>query len=104
MNNKPKEIIIIGGGTAGWMTANSLLKAWGSDTSVTLIESKNIEIIGVGEGSTPYLKQYFSSLGIAESEWMPQCDATYKAGIDFQNWSSVQGYESYFHPFFSQLD
>ena len=104
MNNKPKEIIIIGGGTAGWMTANSLLKAWGSDTSVTLIESKSIEIIGVGEGSTPYLKQYFSSLGIAESEWMPQCDATYKAGIDFQNWSSVQGYESYFHPFFSQLD
>lgn len=103
MNKQPRSILIVGGGTAGWMTANSLLHAW-PDCQITLIESADIGIIGVGEGATPYLKHYFKQLNIRESEWMPECDATYKVGINFEGWSGVDGYESYFHPFFSVLD
>ncbi|MEP7705748.1 tryptophan halogenase family protein [Paraglaciecola sp. 25GB23A] len=99
----PDSILIVGGGTAGWMAANLLLHRWPS-TKITLIESADIGTVGVGEGATPYLKQYFRQLNIAESEWMPACDATYKVGISFENWSTVAGYEQYFHPFFSVLD
>lgn len=103
MTTQPKSILIVGGGTAGWMAANTLLKNW-PDCQISLVESKDIGIIGVGEGATPYLKQYFRDLNIAEAEWMPACDATYKVGINFENWSTVQGYKNYFHPFFSSLD
>jgi 2-polyprenyl-6-methoxyphenol hydroxylase-like FAD-dependent oxidoreductase len=99
----PKSILICGGGTAGWMAANLMQHAW-PECDISLVESDNIGIIGVGEGSTPYLKQFFAKLGIKESEWMPKCNATYKVGIQFDNWSEKPGYESYFHPFFSELD
>ncbi len=103
MLTPPKSILIVGGGTAGWMTANTLLHAWPL-TKVTLIESADVGIIGVGEGGTPYLKEYFKKLNIEESEWMPKCDATYKVGINFVNWSGKPEYNSYFHPFYSVLD
>jgi 2-polyprenyl-6-methoxyphenol hydroxylase-like FAD-dependent oxidoreductase len=103
MLTKPRSLLIVGGGTAGWMTANSLLQAW-PETYITLVESADIGIIGVGEGATPFLKQYFRELGIPESEWMPACDATYKVGISFENWSGVATAPSYFHPFYSALD
>ena len=61
-------------------------------------------IIGVGEGSTPWLRGFFDSLGIEESEWMPACHATYKCGITFDGWSTKPGFERYFHPFASMLD
>jgi len=99
----PKKIIIAGGGTAGWMSASLLQHSW-PKARIVLIESENIGTIGVGEGSTPYLKQFFKKLNIAEHEWMPDCNATYKSGIEFPNWSETPGYESYFHPFFSPLD
>ena len=87
------------------MAANLLQKRWGaSGTTVTLIESKDIGIIGVGEGSTPQLKAFFDELGIAEAEWMPRCNATYKAGIEFVGWSDRPGYERYFHPFATAVD
>ncbi|WP_300973841.1 tryptophan halogenase family protein [Sphingomonas sp. LHG3406-1] len=101
----PQSVIILGGGTAGWMAANILQKRWGgSGTVVTLIESKDIGIIGVGEGSTPQLKAFFDELGIAEDEWMPRCNATYKAGIEFVGWSDRPGHERYFHPFATSVD
>ncbi|WP_338501029.1 tryptophan halogenase family protein [Sphingomonas kaistensis] len=101
----PASIIILGGGTAGWMAANLLQKRWGAaGTIVTLIESKDIGIIGVGEGSTPQLKAFFDELGIAEAEWMPRCNATYKAGIEFEGWSDRAGFERYFHPFATAVD
>ncbi|MDC8773840.1 tryptophan halogenase family protein [Roseateles albus] len=101
----PQEIVIIGGGTAGWMAANLLAHQWRSHgTQIMLIESSDIGIIGVGEGSTPYLRQFFHRLGIQESEWMPACNATYKCGIRFPGWSTQPGYEQYVHPFFNQED
>jgi len=93
-NTTPKKIIILGGGTAGWMAASLLNKAWShTHTEIVLIESDHIEKIGVGEGSTPSLKLFFEHLGIAEQEWMPSCSATYKCGISFPNWSTHSGFE-----------
>ena len=104
-----KKIIILGGGTAGWMTANLMAKTWQSQLanhklSITLIESPDIGVIGVGEGSTPQLKSFFDKIGVQEHEWMPECNATYKNGILFNNWTHRQGFTSYFHPFTSIID
>ncbi|PKG86244.1 tryptophan halogenase [Colwellia sp. 75C3] len=102
---QPKSIVIVGGGTAGWMAANLMAKKWrNSNIDITLVESPDIGIIGVGEGSTPQLKAFFDKMDIAEHEWMPQCNATYKLGINFKNWSTKKGFEQYFHPFDSALD
>jgi 2-polyprenyl-6-methoxyphenol hydroxylase-like FAD-dependent oxidoreductase len=97
------HFIILGGGTAGWMAACLLAKHW-PQHKVTLVESPDVGIIGVGEGSTPQLRSFFRSLGIAEAEWMPKCNATYKNGITFKGWSERPGYESYYHPFATELD
>lgn len=102
-SKKPKKMLIVGGGTAGWMAANLLAVRW-KDIEICLLESSDIGIIGVGEGSTPHLKLFFDEAAIEESEWMPRCNATYKNGISFVNWSSIPGYESYFHPFPAQTD
>lgn len=100
-----KRIVILGGGSAGWITANAMLQRWGDKgAGITLIESPDIGTVGVGEGSTPRLKIFFDGLGIQESEWMPKCNATYKVGISFANWSTVPGFDRYFHPFASEID
>jgi glycine/D-amino acid oxidase-like deaminating enzyme len=106
VNTHPlQHIVIVGGGTAGWMTANLLAQQWRRHgTKITLIESVDIGIIGVGEGSTPFLRQFFHQLNIPEHEWMPACNATFKCGIRFPLWSTVAGYEEYVHPFFNQED
>lgn len=100
-----RSILIVGGGTAGWMTALTLARALkGQGVTITVIESPTVGIIGVGEGSTPWLRGFFEGLGIEESEWMPACDATYKCGITFEGWCTKPGFDSYFHPFASMLD
>ncbi len=64
MAKSPVSIVVLGGGTAGWMAANLLHHRWGGEgTAVTLIESSAIGIIGVGEGSTPQFKAFFDELG-----------------------------------------
>lgn len=101
----PAHVIILGGGTAGWMTAVLLQRHWGKlGARITLIESSAIGIIGVGEGSTPQLKAFFDEIGVSEQEWMPRCNATYKAGIEFSGWSNKPGFERYFHPFPTEID
>ena len=101
----PDKVLIVGGGTAGWMAALHMQDAWGDKgVDICLIESPMIGTVGVGEGSTPRLQEFLTRLGIPESEWMPPCNATYKCGISFPDWSTVEGYESYFHPFFSNHD
>lgn len=100
-----QHICVVGGGTAGWMTALMLATtAYGARLKVTVLASPQVGIIGVGEGSTPWLRGFFEGLGIEESEWMPACNATYKSGITFENWSTRPGFERYFHPFASMLD
>ncbi len=101
----PPHVVVLGGGSAGWMTACLLHHRWGARGGrVTVVESPAIGIIGVGEGSTPQLKAFFDLLGIDEAEWMRACDATYKLGIRFTGWSEAAGFESYFHPFPGPVD
>lgn len=105
MSVESKKVVILGGGTAGWIAANLMAKHWENENfEITLIESPNIGIIGVGEGSTPPLKVFMDLIGCDEAEWMPACNATYKVGIRFNDWSIKPGFESYFHPFYSQTD
>ncbi len=100
-----QHIAIVGGGAAGWMTALLLSASkYGARLKVTVLESARTGGVGIGEGSTPWLRAFFDSLGIDESEWMPACDATYKSGITFDGWSTRPGFERYFHPFPSMLD
>lgn len=99
------KICILGGGTAGWMAANLFAHHWSEkDVEICLVESPDVGIVGVGEGSTPTLKRFFAMLNIAESEWMPLCNASYKVNIRFAGWSPQSGIESYSHPFISQID
>ena len=93
-----RSILIVGGGTAGWMSATYLatqLKA--SGRRVTLVESKTIPTIGVGEATVPPLVGYFRVLGISEEEFMRQSHATYKLGIKFFGWH--RGDDAFWHPF-----
>jgi hypothetical protein len=104
-HQKKLNIVILGGGTAGWMTANLMAEKWKKyNISITLIASTSIGVIGVGEGSTPQLKTFFDKIGVTEKQWMPKCNATYKNGILFKDWSTRPGFESYFHPFTSLID
>jgi tryptophan 6-halogenase len=91
-----KSIVIVGGGTAGWMTASHLKKALPS-LDVTLIESANIKTVGVGEATFSTVKLFFDFLGLEESDWMPACNATYKLAIKFVNWRAEGGH--FYHPF-----
>jgi 2-polyprenyl-6-methoxyphenol hydroxylase-like FAD-dependent oxidoreductase len=100
-----RRIVIVGGGSAGWMCAMTLAATLlPKGIEIEVLESPAVGIIGVGEGSTPWLRGFFDSVGIEESEWMPACHATYKCGITFDGWSTKPGFESYFHPFASMLD
>ncbi len=103
MSGPAPAIVILGGGTAGWMAACLFRHRW-PRAAVTLVEAPEIGIVGVGEGSTPQLRGLLRTLGIPEARWMPAADATYKLGIRFDGWSARPGGGSYFHPFASAID
>jgi flavin-dependent dehydrogenase len=92
-----KDVVIVGGGTAGWMTATYLRAAFGDRISITLIESPTVSTIGVGEATFSTVRYFFDYLGLDEQDWMPACNATYKLGIKFENWRA-RGH-TFFHPF-----
>jgi hypothetical protein len=86
-DNRIKEVVVLGGGTAGWMTAAFLGKALQGQVQVTLMEAPAIPRIGVGEATVPNLQSaFFDYLGIPEHEWMRECNASFKAAIRFVNW------------------
>jgi tryptophan halogenase len=107
-----KNILIVGGGSAGWLTAAYLAKVLGCSSgagpTLTLMEASDIGIIGVGEGSFPSLRGTLSALGIDEARFVRECSATFKQGIRFDHWlhapgsaAAQRGSSGYFHPFSS---
>lgn len=96
----PENIVIVGGGSAGWMAASVLLQSLGRQgCRITLIESSRIATIGVGEGTIPLFRRFLHYLQIPEPVFMSACQATYKHGINFPGWTSNEEFSSYFHPF-----
>jgi tryptophan halogenase len=93
---KDKNIVILGGGTAGWLTA-LFSKLIFKDCNITLIESKKVGILGAGEGSTPTLVKFLKELGINRHDLLKQTGGTLKNGICFENWNGDN--EKYFHSF-----
>src|SRR5213080_4735146 len=91
-----RSVLIVGGGTSGWMTAAYLSKALPT-VEVTLIESANTGRIGVGEATFSTIRHFFDYLGLDEREWLPKCGGGYKLGIRFQNWSGDG--DHFYHPF-----
>jgi tryptophan halogenase len=92
-----KRILIVGGGTAGWMTAALMSKLFKGLYEITLIESEAIGIIGVGEATIPAIKKYNELLGLDENEFMQRTQGSFKLGIQFVDWWK-QG-ASYIHGF-----
>jgi len=97
MNSKIKNVVIAGGGTAGWMAAAALSKLIGKAINITLIESDEIGTVGVGEATIPPIKTFHKLLGIDEQDMMRRTNATFKLGIQFENWA--QKNDSYIHSF-----
>lgn len=88
------SIIIVGGGTAGWFTAAALAKAV-PDVKLTLIESKEIPSIGVGESTLGHINRFFKFLGLRDEDWMKECDATYKVSIAFKDFYKKETFFQY---------
>jgi len=102
MNKPLKKIVIVGGGSAGWLTAGVIAAEHAtnidSGIEITLIESSDVAPIGVGEGTWPSMRSTLKKMGISETEFLLECDASFKQGSKFTNWMTNTG-EHYYHPF-----
>jgi len=103
-----RSVLVVGGGTAGWLTAANLAQAFNSAAEgairVTLIESPDIPTIGVGEGTWPTMRATLQKLGIKEDDFLRSCNATFKQGTKFINWQHSEVPGSYHHLFTSVSD
>lgn len=91
------RVVIAGGGTAGWVTAAALSRQLGRLVDVTLVESDQIGTIGVGEATIPTHRTFHQMIGADEVDFMRACQATFKLGIQFENWGALG--DSYIHSF-----
>jgi tryptophan halogenase len=90
-----QNILIVGGGTAGWMSAAALAK--GTDCKITLIESEQIKTVGVGEATIPSILDFINFLELDQNEVLKRTNGTFKLGIEFSNWGKLG--DKYHHPF-----
>jgi tryptophan 7-halogenase len=98
VDSRIKSVVVVGGGSAGWMAAAALATYLGRQASIRLIESDEIGIVGVGEASVPHIRTFNGqTLGIDEAEFVRRTQGTVKLGIHFENWSRIG--DSYFHGF-----
>ena len=86
---KIKSVVIVGGGSSGWITAASICKFFNGDVKVSLVESKTIETIGVGESTLLSFNEYLDLIGLDDKDWMKECNATYKSSIRFTDFRDV---------------
>lgn len=93
-----RHIVIVGGGSAGWLTAG-VLAAEHPGLRFTLIESPDVATIGVGEGTWPTMRDTLRKIGVSESDFFRECDAAFKQGSRFNGWVTGRGDDYYFHPF-----
>jgi tryptophan halogenase len=96
-DHKVQRVVIVGGGTSGWMAAAALAKLLPGRVRVHLVESEAIGIVGVGEATLPHIRAFNERLGIAEADFMSRTRATFKLGIEFRDWGRIG--DSYVHPF-----
>lgn len=103
MDSAIKKVVILGGGTAGWITAARLAydhcATQEQGLAITLIESPDVRPIGVGEGSWPTLRITLREIGVSETEFIKECDVAFKQGSKFIGWCSGLEGDSYYHPF-----
>lgn len=97
-----RNIVIVGGGTAGWLTAGVIAARhkgrMAGDFTVTLVESPNVQIIGVGEGTWPTLRTTLRKMGVSETDLFRECDAAFKQGAKFAKWTTGAEDDAYYHP------
>ena len=102
--HKPiKHIVIVGGGSAGWLTAGLLAGEYrlapDSAVRITLVESPDVQTVGVGEGTWPTMRTTLQRIGISESEFLIECSASFKQGTRFDGWCTGAADDRYYHPF-----
>lgn len=95
------RIVIVGGGSAGWLTAAVLASEYAADRSVciTVVESPDVPTVGVGEGTWPTMRDTLRRIGVSESDFVRACDATFKQGSHFIGWCNGEAGDAYAHPF-----
>lgn len=99
LNLKPtKTVVIVGGGIAGWLTAGRIAAYHKQNVSVILIESPSIPAVGVGEGTWPTMRSTLIALGISETDFIRECDASFKQGAKFAKWVDGKEDDFYYHP------